>query len=47
MFVDAIPLGRIGTPEDMTALATFLASAASDYVTGVSIPLDGGYVNLR
>ena len=47
MFVDAIPLGRIGTPEDMTGLATFLASAASDYVTGVSIPLDGGYVNLR
>lgn len=43
----AIPLGRIGTPEDMVGLSTFLASAASDYITGVSIPLDGGYVNLR
>ena len=43
----AIPLGRIGAPEDMIGLSTFLASAASDYVTGVSIPLDGGYVNLR
>lgn len=43
----AIPLGRIGSANDMIGLSTFLASAASDYVTGVSIPLDGGYVNLR
>lgn len=42
-----IPLGRIGSPDDMVGLSTFLASPASDYVTGVSIPLDGGYVNLR
>lgn len=41
-----IPLGRVGAPEDMAALATFLASAASDYITGTTIPLDGGYVNL-
>lgn len=47
MVANAIPLGRIGTAEDMIGLSTFLASAASDYVTGVSIPLDGGYVNLR
>jgi NAD(P)-dependent dehydrogenase (short-subunit alcohol dehydrogenase family) len=42
-----VPLGRIGADSDMIGLSTFLASAASDYVTGVSIPLDGGYVNLR
>ncbi len=47
MVAGAIPLGRIGTAEDMIGLSTFLASAASDYMTGVSIPLDGGYVNLR
>lgn len=47
MVSNAIPLGRIGTAEDMIGLSIFLASAASDYVTGVSIPLDGGYVNLR
>ncbi|MEO0466452.1 MAG: SDR family oxidoreductase [Pseudomonadota bacterium] len=42
-----IPLGRTGEPDDMIGLSVFLASPASDYVTGVSIPLDGGYVNLR
>lgn len=47
MVSSAIPLGRIGSADDMIGLSTFLASAASDYVTGVSIPLDGGYVNLR
>ena len=39
-----IPAGRWGTPEDMKGLAVFLASAASDYVTGAVIPLDGGYL---
>lgn len=42
-----IPLGRIGSADDMIGLSVFLASPAADYVTGVSIPLDGGYVNLR
>ena len=39
-----IPHGRWGEPEEMGGCAVFLASAASDYVTGVSIPVDGGYV---
>ena len=43
----AIPLARTGEPRDMIGLSVFLASPASDYITGVSIPLDGGYVNLR
>ena len=39
-----IPHGRWGTPDDMAGTAVFLAASASDYVTGVSIPVDGGYV---
>ncbi len=39
-----IPHGRWGTPDDMAGTAVFLAAPASDYVTGVSIPVDGGYV---
>ncbi|MCH8309751.1 MAG: glucose 1-dehydrogenase [Chloroflexi bacterium] len=39
-----IPHGRWGEPEEMGGCAVFLASTASDYVTGVSIPVDGGYV---
>jgi 2-dehydro-3-deoxy-D-gluconate 5-dehydrogenase len=37
------PQGRWGTPEDLAGVAVFLASRASDFVTGVAIPVDGGY----
>ena len=37
------PAGRWGTIEDMAGVAVFLASAASDFVTGTAIPVDGGY----
>jgi 2-deoxy-D-gluconate 3-dehydrogenase len=37
------PSGRWGQPEDCGGPAVFLASRASDFVTGVSIPVDGGY----
>lgn len=37
------PAGRWGEPEDMAGIAVFLASAASDFVTGAAIPVDGGY----
>lgn len=40
-----IPHGRWGDPADMAGTAVFLASSASDYVTGVSIPVDGGYTS--
>jgi len=37
-----IPLGRIGQPEDMLGAALFLASEASNFVTGVILPVSGG-----
>jgi 2-dehydro-3-deoxy-D-gluconate 5-dehydrogenase len=37
------PMGRWGVPEDHAGAAVFLASSASDFVTGVTIPVDGGY----
>ncbi len=43
--VARIPQGRWGEPADMAGAAVFLASAASDYVTGVAIPVDGGYTS--
>jgi 2-dehydro-3-deoxy-D-gluconate 5-dehydrogenase len=39
-----IPAGRWGTPEDMKGIAVFLASHASDYISGAVIPVDGGYL---
>lgn len=38
----AIPLGRLGTPEDVAFAALFLASYESDYITGQSLIVDGG-----
>jgi NAD(P)-dependent dehydrogenase (short-subunit alcohol dehydrogenase family) len=37
-----IPIGRLGEPEDVAATAVFLASDASSYITGVTLPVDGG-----
>lgn len=37
-----IPIGRIGDPSDIAATAVFLASDAASYITGVSLPVDGG-----
>jgi 2-deoxy-D-gluconate 3-dehydrogenase len=37
------PARRWGTIDDMSGVAVFLASAASDFVTGTAIPVDGGY----
>ncbi|MEO0384883.1 MAG: SDR family oxidoreductase [Pseudomonadota bacterium] len=46
-FVSAIeartPLGRWGNPDDITGAALFLASPASDFMTGTCLPVDGGY----
>jgi 2-dehydro-3-deoxy-D-gluconate 5-dehydrogenase len=37
------PAGRWGTPRDLAGAAVFLSSAASDFVTGAAIPVDGGF----
>jgi 2-deoxy-D-gluconate 3-dehydrogenase len=37
------PAGRWGKPRDLAGAAIFLASAASDFVTGAAFPVDGGY----
>ena len=39
-----IPLGRLGKPKDIAACALFLASSASDYITGQIISPNGGFV---
>ena len=38
------PLGRWGTPEDIAGPVLFLASPAARFVTGVVLPVDGGYL---
>lgn len=38
----AIPLGRLGTPEDIAFAVLFLASHESDYITGQSLIVNGG-----
>lgn len=42
LLLASIPLHRVGQPEDFGALACFLASEASSYITGADLPLDGG-----
>lgn len=43
----AQPLGRMGTPAEVASLALFLCSDAAAFLTGVDVPLDGGFLNLR
>jgi NAD(P)-dependent dehydrogenase (short-subunit alcohol dehydrogenase family) len=43
-WVSNIPLGRVGEPEEIVGPALFLASNASSMVTGVILPVDGGYL---
>ena len=40
----AIPLGRLGSPEDVAGVVNFLVSTAADYVTGQTFAVDGGMV---
>jgi 2-dehydro-3-deoxy-D-gluconate 5-dehydrogenase len=42
--LDRIPAGRWGTPDDMAGATVFLASPASDYVHGIVLPVDGGWL---
>ena len=40
----AVPLGRLGTPEDVAGAAMFLASDSAAWLTGVTLDVAGGYV---
>jgi 2-dehydro-3-deoxy-D-gluconate 5-dehydrogenase len=42
--LDRIPAGRWGEPEDVAGAFVFLASPASDYVHGIVLPVDGGWL---
>ncbi len=42
--LERIPAGRWGTPEDIMGAGVFLASAASDYVNGFTLAVDGGWL---
>jgi len=39
-----IPMGRVGEPAEFAALVAFLASDRASYITGTSIPVDGGWI---
>ena len=41
-FVDRQPMGRLGTPQEVAALAVFLASDEASYITGQTHLVDGG-----
>jgi 2-keto-3-deoxy-L-fuconate dehydrogenase len=41
------PIGRMGEPEEVAALALFLCSDEASFITGTDYPIDGGFFNLR
>jgi NAD(P)-dependent dehydrogenase (short-subunit alcohol dehydrogenase family) len=43
-FMSRIPLGRVGQPHDLVGPIVFLCSPLSEYVTGVILPVDGGFL---
>jgi len=43
VWLDMTPMGRIGEPSEVAASVLYLASAASTYVTGAILSIDGGY----
>jgi NAD(P)-dependent dehydrogenase (short-subunit alcohol dehydrogenase family) len=45
-YLERVPLGRLGETDEIAGPAVFLASDMSSYVTGVTIPVDGGYLAL-
>ena len=46
MISNAVPLGRLGTPDEIAKAAVFLASDDSSYVTGTELFVDGGFAQV-
>jgi NAD(P)-dependent dehydrogenase (short-subunit alcohol dehydrogenase family) len=42
--VASLPLGRIAEPEEVADAIMYLATSKSSYVTGIALPVDGGYL---
>jgi len=43
VFLNRIPIGRLGEPEDFIGTVIYLSSHASDFMTGAILYVDGGY----
>jgi 3-oxoacyl-[acyl-carrier protein] reductase len=43
-YLEGVPLGRMGTPEDISGVVAFLCSDAARYITGQTVVVDGGFV---
>ncbi|RWM86730.1 MAG: SDR family oxidoreductase, partial [Mesorhizobium sp.] len=41
--IDSVPQGRVATPKEIASLTLFLASEGARYITGVAVPIDGGF----
>ena len=46
-FLGGIPAGRLGEPNDIKGIAVLLASDSSSWITGATIPLDGGNIAMN
>ena len=43
MCLEVVPIKRFGRTDELQGVMLFLASEASSYITGINIPVDGGY----
>ena len=46
MIIATVPLGRLGTPDEIAKAVAFLASDDSSYITGIELFVDGGFAQV-